>query len=178
MTVYERLRRRPATFRSLTGMTSREFERLYERVASDIESYEERRLRRPDRKRDIGGGASYSLDGRNRLLMAQIWLRVYPIYEVLGFIFDLHKSNVERNLKPILDVLSKHLEIEWPDKAERTKKKMNEFMQEFPEYVDTFEPEPPIDMTAVNAEIRDLKVQLGDVEQRMADYLWELELDG
>jgi len=133
MTVYERLRRKPATFRSLAGMTVKEFEHLYERTASDIESYEERRLRRADRKRDIGGGASHSLDGRNRLLMALIWLRVYPVYEVLGFIFDLHKSNVCRNLKPILEVLSKHLEIEWPDKAERAKKKMNEFMQEFPE---------------------------------------------
>jgi transposase len=114
-------------------MTSKEFESLYEQVASDIESYEEKRLRRPDRKREIGGGANYSLDERNRLLMALIWLRVYPTYEVLGFIFDLHKSNVGRNLKPIRDVLSKHLEIEWPEKGERAKKKMNEFMQEFPE---------------------------------------------
>ena len=133
MTVYERLRRKPATFRSLAGMTIKEFEHLYEQVANDIESYEERRLRRVDRKRDIGGGGSHRLDGRNRLLMALIWLRVYPIYDVLGFIFDLHKSNVCRNLKPILEVLSKHLEIEWPDKAERARKKMNEFMQEFPE---------------------------------------------
>jgi transposase len=133
MTVYEELRRRPATFRCLTGMTVSQFEQQYEQVASDIESHEEKRLRRPDRKRAIGGGASHRLDGRDRVLMALIWLRVYPTYEVLGFIFDLHKSNVGRNLKPILEVLSKHLEIEWPDKAKRTKKKMNEFMQEFPE---------------------------------------------
>jgi len=133
MTVYERLHQRPATFRSLTGMTVEEFERLYEQIESAIEDYETRRLWRPDRERDMGGGASYSLDGRNRLLLALIWLRVYPVYEVLGFIFDLHKSNVGRNLKAMLDVLSEHLEIEWPDKAKRTKKKMNEFMAEFPE---------------------------------------------
>jgi len=133
MTVYEKMRRRPATFRSLTGMTVRQFEQLYEEVASDIERYEERRLRRPERKREIGGGASYSLDGRNRGLLALVWLRIYPTYDVLGFIFDLHKSNVGRNLKPILEVLRQHLEIEWPDKTERRKKKMNEFMQEFPE---------------------------------------------
>ena len=111
MTVYEKLRRRPATFRSLTGMTVKEFEQMYERVVGDIASYEEKRLRRPDRKRAIGGGASHSLDERNRLLLALIWLRVYPTYEVLGFIFNLHKSNVSRNLKPILDILSKHLEM-------------------------------------------------------------------
>ena len=133
MTVYEKLRRRPATFRSLAGMTVKEFEQLYERVVGDIASYEEKRLRRPDRKRAVGGGASHSLDEGNRLLLALIWLRVYPTYEVLGFIFNLHKSNGSRNLKPILDILSKQLEIEWPDKTERRKKKLNEFMQEFPE---------------------------------------------
>ena len=37
--------------------------------------------------------------------MALIWLRVYPVYDVLGFIFDLDKSNICRNLKPILAVL-------------------------------------------------------------------------
>jgi hypothetical protein len=133
MTVYEKLRRRPATFRSLTGMTVKEFEQMYERVVGDIASYEEKRLRRPDRKRAVGGGASHSLDEGNRLLLALIWLRVYPTYEVLGFIFNLHKSNVSRNLKPILDILSKHLEIEWPDKTERRKKSLNEFMQDFPD---------------------------------------------
>ncbi|MBN1122211.1 MAG: type I restriction-modification system subunit M [Anaerolineae bacterium] len=53
----------------------------------------------------------------------------------------------------------------------------NDFNLNIPRYVDTFEPEPPVDMAAVNAEIRDLKSQLTDVEQRMADYLRELGLD-
>jgi len=133
MTVYEKLRRRPATFRSLAGMTVKEFEQLYEQVVGDIASYEEKRLSRPDRKRAIGGGASHSLDERNRLLLALIWLRVYPTYEVLGVIFNLHKSNVSRNLKPILDILSRHQELDWPDQAERRKKDLNEFMRDFPE---------------------------------------------
>ena len=133
MTVYEKLRRRPAVFRNLTGLSIEEFEALYQQMVNSIDRYDETRLGQGERQRAVGAGRRYDHDARNRLLMALIWLRVYPIYDVLGFIFDLHKSNVCRNLKPILEVLSKHLEIEWPDKAERARKKMNEFMQEFPE---------------------------------------------
>jgi len=53
----------------------------------------------------------------------------------------------------------------------------NDFNLNIPRYVDTFEPEPPVDMSAVNAEIADLKSKLGEVEQRMAAYLRELGLD-
>jgi type I restriction enzyme M protein len=53
----------------------------------------------------------------------------------------------------------------------------NDFNLNIPRYVDTFEPEPPVDLKAVNAEIRELKGQLVDVEERMAGYLWELGLD-
>jgi len=135
MTVYDKLRRRPAAFRSLTGMSVAEFDQLYEQVASDIDEYDEGRLSRRERTRAIGGGASYSHDGRDRLLMAMIWLRVYPTYDVLGFLFDLHKSNIGRNLKPILGVLGKHLTITWPEESQRKKKPLNKFMEEFPEVV-------------------------------------------
>lgn len=54
----------------------------------------------------------------------------------------------------------------------------NDFNLNIPRYVDTFEPEPPVDISAVNAEIADLKAQLGEVEARMAVYLKELGLDG
>lgn len=133
MTIYDKLKRRPAAFRSLTGISISEFEQLYEQVEGDVESYDKKRLERPGRQRAVGGGANYTHDARNRLLMALIWLRVYPTYDVLGFIFDLDKSNVGRNVKPVLEVLGKHLTIEWPDKTERSKKNLNQFMTDFPE---------------------------------------------
>jgi hypothetical protein len=134
MTVYEKLRRRPAVFRSLTGMSLDEFEALYRQLGDEIERHDEARLERRDRQRAVGAGQPYRHDARNRLLMAMIWLRVYPTYDVLGFIFDLDKSNISRNLKGILAVLREQLghAIEWPDKARR-KQKMDRFMQEFPE---------------------------------------------
>ncbi len=41
MTVDEKLRRRPASFRSLTGLSLDEFEALYHQVVDDIERYDE-----------------------------------------------------------------------------------------------------------------------------------------
>jgi type I restriction enzyme M protein len=54
----------------------------------------------------------------------------------------------------------------------------NDYNLNIPRYVDTFEPEPPVDMQAVNAEIRDLRDKLADVEAQMQAYLKELGLDG
>jgi len=53
----------------------------------------------------------------------------------------------------------------------------NDYNLNIPRYVDTFEPEPPVDMAAVNAEISDLRGKLADVEARMQAYLKELGLD-
>lgn len=134
MTVYKNLQHRPASFRNLTGLSLDEFEMLYEQVVDAIEGYDEKQLQERDRQRAIGAGRKYEHDTRNRLLMAMIWLRIYPTYEVLGFIFDLNKSNICRNLKGVLAVLSEQLgdEINWPEKGQR-KRKMEQFMQEFPE---------------------------------------------
>ena len=119
MTVYEKLRRRPAVFRNLTGLSIEEFEALYQQLVNDIERYDETRLEQGERQRAVGAGRRYDHDARNRLLMAMIWLRVYPTYEVLGFIFDLDKSNICRNLKGVLAVLREQLgdEVEWPDQS-------------------------------------------------------------
>ena len=55
--------------------------------------------------------------------------------------------------------------------------KENDFNLNIPRYVDTFEPEPLVDMAEVNAEIGRLKTELGQVETKMAAYLQELGLD-
>ena len=134
MTIYDKRSRRPQAFRSLTGLRIEEFNALYEDVADKINAYDESRLNHGERERRIGAGGQYQHDARNRLLMTMIWLRIYPTYEVLGFLFDLHKSNIGRNLQGILTVLQQELgdEIQWPDKTQR-KRKLAEFMQQFPE---------------------------------------------
>ena len=85
--VYERLSRRPAGFRSLTGMSVNEFNDLYEEIGSKIGESLLKSLNERDRERTIGAGGTYKNDTRNRLLMTIIWLRLYVTYEVLGFLF-------------------------------------------------------------------------------------------
>ena len=135
--VYKRLSRRPAAFRSLTGMTVNEFNDLYNETGSKIGECLIEHLNKRDRQRTIGAGGAYKNDRKNRLLMTIIWLRLYATYEVLGFLFDLHKSNVCRNMKPILAVLEKELgeEIVWPTKEKRQKMRLSQFMKEFSDVV-------------------------------------------
>jgi DDE superfamily endonuclease/Helix-turn-helix of DDE superfamily endonuclease len=103
------LARKPAAFRSLTGLTPAEFEAL---AADFLPAYHRhrsaatatRRERRPHR-RAPGAGGRYALDLRRRLLLALVWLKVYPTYEVLGLLFGLDKGNALRNARDVLEVL-------------------------------------------------------------------------
>jgi type I restriction enzyme M protein len=52
--------------------------------------------------------------------------------------------------------------------------KENDFNLNIPRYVDTFEPEPDVDMEAMAAEIVKLDIQLSEVQQSMRQYLDEL----
>jgi hypothetical protein len=135
--VYKRLSRRPSTFRSLTGMTVSEFDILYKEIGPKIGECLIAILNERDRQRTLGAGGVYKNNSKNRLLMTIIWLRIYATYEVLGFLFALDKSNVQRNMKPILDVLEKEMkkEIAWPDKENRQKMRMAQFMKEFSDVV-------------------------------------------
>ncbi len=52
----------------------------------------------------------------------------------------------------------------------------NGYNLNIPRYVDTYVPEPPVDLGAVAAEIADLDAQLAEVEARLRGYLEELGL--
>jgi type I restriction enzyme M protein len=56
--------------------------------------------------------------------------------------------------------------------------KENDFNLNISRYVDTFEPEPIVDLAAVSDELRRLKDELANVEAKMAGYLEELGLNG
>jgi transposase len=132
MITYRTLSRKASAFRSLSGLTVKEFELLFEEILQRYEEAEDVRLDRPGRQRRRGAGRQFKNDVRDRLLMTLIWLRVYPTYEVLGF--DLHKSNISRNLKLILPLLQEvsERELKWPVEGQR-KKHLAEIMAEFPE---------------------------------------------
>ena len=53
----------------------------------------------------------------------------------------------------------------------------NGFNLNIPRYVDTFEPEPEVDLQAVQNEIRDLEKQLAETREKMNFYLKELGIN-
>lgn len=134
MITYDELSKRPGAFRALTGMMVKEFDWLYERVAQRYEEAIEERRNRPGRKRKGEAGHPYRNSVRDRLLMTMIWLRIYPSYEVLGLLFSLHKSNVCRNIREMMEILVKVSagEISWPIEARRHTG-LAEIMVEFPD---------------------------------------------
>ncbi|MCK4257852.1 MAG: type I restriction-modification system subunit M [Halanaerobiales bacterium] len=54
--------------------------------------------------------------------------------------------------------------------------KENDYNLNIPRYVDTFEEEEPVDMNAVKENIKNIKVEIEDVEAQMVKYLEELGL--
>src|SRR6478736_5838545 len=80
----DRLRKHPSVFRSLTGVTP---------ALADADFA---RHDRPDRGRAVGGGRTPGLDLPDRILLAVVWLRVYPTYAVLGYLFGISESAARR----------------------------------------------------------------------------------
>jgi hypothetical protein len=106
---YDALCRRPTIFPALTGMTRAEFDTLTEQfVVAERELRNRSRTTRRDGTPRIttpGAGHPYDHTAVDRLLMALIWLRIYPTYELLGFFFELHRRNAQLNVRHVLEVL-------------------------------------------------------------------------
>ena len=108
MITYEKVALHPSAFKSLTGMTVEAFDQLYTAV---IPAHHQRlagTLTKRDgqpRKRAVGCGRRYSHALRDRLVIALVWLRIYPPYDGLGFLFSLHKTNARLNVESLLDTL-------------------------------------------------------------------------
>src|SRR5712692_1303143 len=107
---YEKLCQHPAAFRSLTGHTPEAFAALF---AAFAPAHQQRCRAAPTTKRDdkprhraVGAGREFQHDLPTRLLMALIWLRIYPTFEVLGFFFSLNKTNVHATVTDLLDTLA------------------------------------------------------------------------
>ena len=108
MLTYAALCLTPKIFPALTGMTRVEFDRLAEDFAAARErsrAASTHTKQGQPRQRAVGGGPLATLDLPTRLLMTLLWLRVYPTYEVLGWLFGLEKSNAWENVQDTLAIL-------------------------------------------------------------------------
>jgi len=139
MLSYEELCRHPAAFPSLTGMTRLEFDPLllrFRQAEADLRARSDRTRRggKP-RRRAPGAGRPYANPAADRLLMALMWLRVYPTYEVLGFFFALHKRNAQLNVTAALEALDALADFPFdrPGKGRKKLRSAAEVMAAFPE---------------------------------------------
>jgi type I restriction enzyme M protein len=82
------------------------------------------------------------------------------------------------NVKTIVETYRSRAEIErYSHKAAFEEIEANGFNLNIPRYVDTFEPEPEVNLQAVQDEIRDLEGQLAETRRKMNAYLKELGIN-
>ncbi len=102
---YPHLTRHPAVFRAMTGLSVAEFDALVAELLPRYVAAERVRLSRPTRRRALGGGRKYEWAPRDHLLAAVVWLRRYPTYPVLGFLFGVSEPTARRAVGRLVPVL-------------------------------------------------------------------------
>jgi transposase len=139
MITYEKLSRCPSAFKSMTGFSVEAFDTLFLAFAR---AHDERchaaTLTKRDsepRQRAYGAGRRFSHDLRTRLLIALFWLRVYPTFELLGFLFSLNKTNVHDIVNDMLATLETLADFpyERPEAQRKKQRSVAAVMDAFPD---------------------------------------------
>jgi hypothetical protein len=141
---YERLQRYPPVFKSMTGLRVTQFDEVVTDILPRFRTAEYTRHTRPARKRAVGGGPCFDLDPRNQILLTVIWLRLYPIHEVLAYLFGVSDSTVSRAIARVLPLLeaSGQDTMRMPDPGRKRRRTLDALLAETPDLVvviDTFE---------------------------------------
>ena len=141
---YQELHQHETVFKALTGLRVAEFKQLVADLLPEYEQAQQKRLSRPERKRAIGGGRNFALDGRDQILLSVIWLRKYPTQEVLGYLFgvsDTTAGRVPTRLVPLLEAAGRDT-MRMPDPGRQKRRQLADLLADTPELVvviDTFE---------------------------------------
>lgn len=138
------LSQHPRVFKSMTGLEVWEFWALSKEMEGRFEAAERERLSRPDRQRAIGGGDVSALEMEDQLLLTVIWLRQYPIYEVLGYLFGVSDSTVSRYVARMVPLLADagRDTMKMPDPGRKRRRQLDDLLRETPELaviIDSFE---------------------------------------
>ncbi len=99
------LRRKPAIFKTMTGLTVALFEDLVWDIRPALAQTRYAAQDRPGRQRAIGGGRHCRLPEREEILLTVIWLRHYFTQEALGYFFGVSDSTAKRAIERVLPVL-------------------------------------------------------------------------
>jgi hypothetical protein len=99
------LTRYPVVFRAMTGISVAEYRQIVTELAAPYAAAEQRRAARPDRRRAPGGGRRFTLSMADQVLLTLVWLRQYPTYPVLGYLFGLDDRPAARTVARLLPLL-------------------------------------------------------------------------
>jgi hypothetical protein len=131
-------------FQKCTGLAVSLFDELVKDVLPLYAEAEARRLTRRQRQRALGAGHPFELTAPDQVLLTVIWLRLYPIHDVLGCVFGVSDSTVSRLIERVLAVL-KHSGrdgMRLPDPGKQRRRQLPDLLSAIPELtllVDSFE---------------------------------------
>lgn len=141
---YHTLAYYPVVFGAMTGLSRPEFDALERDVAPRYAAAEQQRLTRPTRRRASGAGHPFALSRRDQLLLTVVWLRRYPIFAVLGFLFGVEETTALRVVHrwlPVLEAAGLDT-MRLPDPGQGKRPGLDDLLAETPGLaviVDTFE---------------------------------------
>lgn len=141
---YAALSVHPRVFKSMTGLQVADFEALVADVLPALGRAEQARLSWRPRHRAVGGGHPFELCGRDQILLTVVWLRLYPIHEVLGYLFGVSDSTVSRVIHRVLPLLEQagRDTMRLPDPGKKHRRSLDALLAALPEVVvviDSFE---------------------------------------
>ncbi len=99
-------------FKSLTGLSKSEFKELSDVFSETVKETKQKRYNDYIEffKRKPGNGAIGKLEtGDDKLFFLLFYLKVYPTYDVMGFVFNMTGKNAHRNVTELLSILEKTL---------------------------------------------------------------------
>jgi len=96
------LTRSPTVFRAVIGITVAEYRQIVAELAEPYAVAKRARRARPDRRRAPGGGRRFTLSLADQVLLTIIWLRQYPTFPVLGYLFGLADRPASRIVARLL----------------------------------------------------------------------------
>jgi hypothetical protein len=141
---YAALSVHPRVFKSMTGLHVADFDALVEDVLPALRHADYARRSQRPRHRAVGGGHPFELSGRDQILLTVVWLRQYPIHEVLGYLFGVSDSTVSRVIQRVLPLLEQagRDTMRLHDPGKKRRRTLDALLAEMPEVVviiDSFE---------------------------------------
>jgi len=125
--------------KSLTGLDVEKFKELVPYFETILKEENGKRIKNDKtRQRKAGGGSKPTLNSsEEKLFYILFYVKVYPTFDLAGFIFDVNRSQTNRWMHKLLPILEKTLDRKLV-LPKRKIENVGEFLKSFPEVKDLF----------------------------------------